>query len=72
MLGVPALVKLGHMLETLSIRRYSIPQTLLRQPKGLSENPFGADNQQERSSSILAIRNPQRLYAKLHNVWMKR
>ena len=59
-----ALVKLGHMLETLSIRRYSFVRSNHWFNRTGSENPFGADNQQERPRRFAMSRNPQRLYAK--------
>jgi len=47
-------IKLGYMLERLSIRHYSLSQES-------SDNVFGAENQQGRPSSN--VRNPQRLHA---------
>ena len=44
LLDALALVKLGYMLETLSIRRYSVTTNSVV----TSDNPFGAGNQQER------------------------
>ena len=56
--GIAALVKSGYMLETPRIRWYSFNLAFV---KLSSDNPHGADNQQERP--IEHDRNPQRLYA---------
>jgi hypothetical protein len=55
----PAVTKLGYMLEHPRIRRYSfVSYNLFRVNDMSSNNPIGADNQQE-----TAMRDPQRLYA---------
>ena len=48
LLDALALVKLGYMLETLSIRRYSVTTNSVV----TSDNPFGAGNQQERPETV--------------------
>ena len=53
LLDALALVKLGYMLENLSIRRYSVTTNVV----AISDNPFGADNQQERPGRLLQIVN---------------
>ncbi len=53
LLDALALVKLGYMLENLSIRRYSVTTNVV----AISDNPFGADNQQERPGRLLQIAN---------------
>jgi hypothetical protein len=53
LLDALALVKLGYMLETLSIRRYSVFTNVVV----TSDNPFGADNQQERPGKLLQTDN---------------
>ena len=50
LLDALALVKLGYMLETLSIRRYSVTTNSV----ATSDNPFGAGNQQERPEQVIA------------------
>ena len=51
-----AVVKLGHMLEHPSIRRYSfMSHTLCTVCDMSSENPPGADNQQETKATILTL-----------------
>ncbi len=49
-------IKLGYMLERLSIRHYSLSSES-------SDNVFGAENQQGRLGNA---ENPQRLHAKRH------
>ncbi len=53
-------IKLGYMLERLSIRHYSLSSES-------SDNVFGAENQQGRLGNYDCVAgNPQRLHAKRH------